>query len=266
MTDPQQTDPRHDHTTAPGEAYCGHCGYGFAGLDEISRCPECGRPIVEVLMRRGQAMRRPAKRYTSDATLWGLPVVSIALGPRPEFGERIGKARGVIAIGDSAVGGIAIGGRVVGAVAIGGMGVGVASFGGLAIGLASAVGGGAVGGLALGGGAAGGLVVGGGAVGYAAKGGGAYGYYAAGGGAMGKHTITPQHADPIAVQAFDDLAWYFGTGGLTGNVNAMFVPPVVGIGVVTIACVLVVGVLALIGLRTKSRGNPYRGVDEYDRP
>ena len=34
-----------------GEPYCSNCGYVLAGAIESSKCPECGKPIVEVLMR-----------------------------------------------------------------------------------------------------------------------------------------------------------------------------------------------------------------------
>lgn len=264
MTNEQST-PGQSNPPTHGEPYCGHCGYVFAGLDDISRCPECGKAIVDVLVRRGTGAVRPAKRYTSDATLWGLPVISIAFGPRPEFGETMGKAKGIIAIGDVAVGGIAIGGRAFGVVSVGGFAVGIASVGGCSIGLASAIGGMAIGGLALGGGAIGGLAIGGGAASYAAKGGGAWGYYAAGGGAGGKHTITHQTADPAAVQAFDDLSWYFGTGGLGGNSMAMFSNAAVSIALVTLACAFVVGVFALVGERPGTRRNPFEGPGPGDR-
>jgi predicted Zn-ribbon and HTH transcriptional regulator len=33
------------------EPYCGNCGYVLTGATETSKCPECGRPLVEVLTR-----------------------------------------------------------------------------------------------------------------------------------------------------------------------------------------------------------------------
>jgi len=33
------------------DPYCGNCGYSLRGLTESSKCPECGKPIVEVLQR-----------------------------------------------------------------------------------------------------------------------------------------------------------------------------------------------------------------------
>src|SRR6476620_6685576 len=111
------------------EPYCGNCGYRLTGATESSKCPECGRPLVEVLTRNSQAPVM-GKRYRSKATLFGWPVIDIALGPAN--GVRIGKARGIIAIGDMAIGGIALGGMSCGIVALGGMSIGLFALGGLA--------------------------------------------------------------------------------------------------------------------------------------
>ncbi len=105
-------------------------------------------------------------RKRSKATLFGLPLLDIAMGPDPATGEMRGHARGIIAIGDMATGGFAFGGLARGLIAFGGL-----ALGGLAIG------GCAVGAIALGGAAVGGVAVGGGAVGYVALGGGAFGKY-----------------------------------------------------------------------------------------
>ena len=37
-----------------GEPYCGNCGHRLTGLVDSSKCPECGRPLVEVLTRSGR--------------------------------------------------------------------------------------------------------------------------------------------------------------------------------------------------------------------
>ncbi len=177
----------------PGQPYCGNCGYDLEALTESARCPECGRPLVEVLRRAGRPEMEAGKRYRSDSTLFGLPLVHIALGPKE--GEPRGKARGFIAIGDEAFGVLAIGGIARGVVAIGGAAIGVFALGGGAIGLLTALGGGAVSaGLAVGGAAVGGIAKGGGAAGIIADGGGAIGLYARGGGAFGPNSLGPNPA------------------------------------------------------------------------
>ncbi len=144
----------------------------------------------EVARLRGR--RPPRVRYRSAAAIGDLPLVSIALGPDPEKGEWRGHARGVVAIGDTAMGGVAIGGLAVGGIALGGLSLGFASLGGLALGVFLAIGGGAVGGLALGGAAVGRVAIGGGAV----------GEYACGGGAAGAHVISATRRDPEAEAFF----------------------------------------------------------------
>ncbi len=176
--------PLIDFATKPGEPYCGNCGYNLSGLADSLRCPECGKPIIEVLMRR-EFSRAVGKRYRSSARLFGLPVVDIALGP--SGAERRGKARGIIAIGDSAVGWIAIGSFARGIVAIGAIAIGVFAMGAWAIGLLTAFGGGAIaltvctGGLSLGG-----ISFGGVAVGFIAQGRVSIGHFARGASAIGR--------------------------------------------------------------------------------
>ena len=190
------------------EPYCSNCGYALKDLVNSSKCPECGKPLVEVLTRRHQ-FAESGKRYRSAATLFGLPVIDIALGPKN--GELRGKAKGIIAIGDVATGWLAIGGLARGFVAIGGMAIGLFAIGGVAAGLFT-LGGGALGGIAAGGGAVGGLAAGGGAIGFGAQGGGAVGYFARGGGAFGVHTITMVgSSSPQATHFFDQFSWFFGT-------------------------------------------------------
>lgn len=170
--------------------------------------------MVEVLARASLAFgTHHARRFRSETTVFGMPLVDIAMGPRPEFGEMRGKARGFVAIGDDARGFIAIGGFAMGGVTLGGGSIGVFSIGGGAIGLLSAVGGGAVSpcGLAVGGGAIGVFATGGGALGVYARGGGAIGYYAEAPGAIGMHVITLQEQDPQAVAAFDQVSWLMST-------------------------------------------------------
>lgn len=209
------------HPSAPGsEPYCSHCGYILTGLTESSKCPECGRPIVEVLVRRS-SYPIFGRRYRTKATLFGLPLIDIAIGPAE--GELRGKARGIIAIGDTAFGGIAMGGAAAGVVAIGGLAIGLFAIGGLALGILAGLGGGATGVLAAGGGALGVLASGGGAIGYAAQGGGASGIFVRDG-------RTPPGAAYPAI--FDQCSWFFGPW-----------PPSV---ISTLQPMLVVGILILI--------------------
>jgi hypothetical protein len=148
----------------------------------------------EVTQLRG--LRPRGIRYTSAASLAGLPLVSVALGPDLAKGEWRGHARGVVAIGDIASGGLAIGGLAIGGVSLGGLSIGLVSLGGLALGLALAIGGAAVGATAAGGAA----------VGRVAIGGGALGEYACGGGAFGAHVIDARRRDPEAVRFFREHA------------------------------------------------------------
>ena len=183
-------------TDAP---FCGNCGYVLTGLTESSKCPECGKPLVEVLTRPTQRFLNAGKRYNSKATLFGWPVVSIAMGPKD--GQMRGHAKGIIAIGDIATGGIAVGGISRGVVAVGGVALGLFSLGGAAVGLVTATGGMAVGGMAAGGGA----------LGILATGGGAAGVVAQGGGALGLFTRDARGVRPIGENPFTDLAWFFGS-------------------------------------------------------
>jgi predicted RNA-binding Zn-ribbon protein involved in translation (DUF1610 family) len=191
--------------------YCSNCGYSLIGLTESSKCPECGRPLVEVLTRDPIAFRT-GKRYKSQATLFGRPLVHVAIGPYED--EPRGIARGIIAIGDVANGWLAIGGAAYGIIAIGGMAVGVAAIGGMALGLL-ALGGFAVGGYALGGGAVGFIASGGAAIGVIAQGGGAVGYIARGGGVFARHGVplAMSGGDPLALAFFTRWSWLLGTAG-----------------------------------------------------
>ncbi len=196
------------------EPYCSHCGYKLVGLTESSKCPECGRPIVDVLVRPPLQMGR---RYKSQREFCGLPLLHIAIGPYG--GERVGRARGVVAIGDVATGfvalgtiargGIAFGALAFGGLALGGLGIGVVSVAGAAVGLA-AMGGLAVGGLAVGGLAVGGIAVGGCAIGVVADGGAAIGSYVRGGAPIGPHRLGLGVSDPEAARVFGNLRWLLG--------------------------------------------------------
>ncbi|MCA9284743.1 MAG: hypothetical protein KDA22_05995 [Phycisphaerales bacterium] len=199
--------PNDNASPAAGEPYCGHCGYVLTGATESAKCPECGRPLVEVLRRRGQSPWRGV-RYRSETTFFGMPLLAVSLGPSET--ERTGHAEGFIAIGDKATGAVALGGRATGIVALGGMTAGVFSAGGLSLG-GVAIGGMAIGGLSVGGMAIGAFATGGGAVGYIAVGGAPAGRYAARGGPFGPHPVSPSGSDPQAKIVFDNMAWLLGS-------------------------------------------------------
>jgi hypothetical protein len=222
---------------APGrnDPYCSNCGYALKGLTESSKCPECGKPLVEVLARPGQAFMNAGRRYRSKATLFGWPVIDVALGPKD--GEMRGHAKGIIAVGDIATGGIALGGMARGVVAVGGMAVGMFALGGMSVGLISATGGMAVGGLAAGGGAAGYFAAGGGAVGIVAQGGGALGVYTRDGRSFGP-------GNPAA-KLFEEFSWFF--GGTSPGGDAMLRPMLVTV-CVTLAAAAVIGLVAWLRL------------------
>ncbi|MCZ6837337.1 MAG: hypothetical protein O7G85_16295, partial [Planctomycetota bacterium] len=117
----------------PGDPYCTNCGYALTGAVDSSKCPECGKPLVEILDRYQVKLKYAGKRYRSTTKLFGLPLIDIALGPVAD--EAKGRAKGFIAIGDIATGWLAIGGFTRGFVSIGGMSIGVFSIGGCSLGL-----------------------------------------------------------------------------------------------------------------------------------
>lgn len=191
-----------------GRPICNHCKYDLTGLTQSSRCPECGRPIVEVLVR-DKPVVAAGRRYESATRVFGLPLIHIAQGPTET--EHRGKARGIIAIGDTATGLVAIGGRALGVIAlgglsmgvwcVGGLGFGVIAFGGLAIGLV----------MATGGGACGTIAAGGGALGVVATGGLAVGYFARGGQGVGRYVLDGRTNDVTAQAFFSDWGWLVGS-------------------------------------------------------
>ena len=92
--------------------------------------------------------RRGGRReYRSSATLWGWPLIHVVTSGNP---NRMALARGIIAIGDTAVGLIAVGGFAFGGVTLAGMSIGVVGLSGITVGLLLAFGGIAAGGLATG--------------------------------------------------------------------------------------------------------------------
>jgi hypothetical protein len=198
--------PENDPRKA-GDPYCGNCGCDLLGLVDASKCPGCRRPLVEVLVREPRSTWK-FRRYRSPISVFGLPLLHIALGPSQT--EFRGHAKGIIAIGDTARGLFAFGGVAFGVIAMGGLAIGLVGFGGAAIGLLSAMGGAAGGGLAVGGGALGVVAQGGGAVGVIADGGGAYGYFARGDQAQGRFTISQGSSSPGAEDVLARWGWLIG--------------------------------------------------------
>jgi len=196
--------------------------------------------------------------------MFGVPIVCVAFGARPEFGEVYGHAVGIIAIGDVARGGIAIGGRATGIVAIGGMAFGVASMGGMSVGLLSAMGGMTIGAFAVGGFAIGGVATGGGAIGGVAQGGMAIGYYARGGGVTAVYGLSGRGGSAEAVQFFDAVSPVLG-GGQAANARG-FMTQSAGVGfALVMACVLAVAIAAVLGHRSWAAKRARGGTDGVAR-
>ena len=139
-----------------------------------------------------EVSRKMSYEYRSKATLFGWPLLHVAMGVDPATGRKrsargviaLGSApRGVIAFGDTAVGVIACGIFGYGLISLSVVAVGVISIGSVAVGLWWAVGG-----LALAPVALGGLVI---------------GYYACGQVVVGKYGMGPQLDNAIANAFFN---------------------------------------------------------------
>jgi predicted RNA-binding Zn-ribbon protein involved in translation (DUF1610 family) len=196
--------------------FCSACGHDLTGAVNSANCPECGRPLVEVLVRPslGFNQRLLSRRYESKTRIFGMPLVSIATGTGAD-GKRA-HAKGFVALGDTATGVFALGGLARGVVSLGGASFGIVSFGGLSVGTLASFGGLSIAflGSAVGGFAAGILAAGGGAVGLFAQGGLAIGWLARGDKAIGANAwgrgITP---DAASQAVFDQYAWLVGPPG-----------------------------------------------------
>jgi len=74
--------------------------------------------------------------YRSEQVWGDLPVVHVSVGGRQANGQyRLGRARGMIALGDVAIGLVAVGGVAIGLFSVGGVAVGLVALGGVAVGL-----------------------------------------------------------------------------------------------------------------------------------
>ncbi|HEX3027748.1 MAG TPA: hypothetical protein VHT34_00225 [Clostridia bacterium] len=156
--------------------------------------------VIEQLIKektRADKLEKSYFEYKSKIHIFSLPLVHIKLsrsyGIRRRSTNRLGVAKGIIAIGDMSKGVISIGCIALGGISIGGLSLGIVSFGGLSIGLLAlggfAIGGMAVGGIAIGIGAIGGLAIGDIAVGGYAKGNVAIGDYASGNHVLDRSTL-----------------------------------------------------------------------------
>ncbi|WP_262416510.1 helix-turn-helix domain-containing protein [Paenibacillus sinensis] len=144
--------------------------------------------------------------YKSKRTFYGVPLVHI------HFGRGLYVAKGVIAIGNIAVGALSIGIIAIGGLCLGALALGLISLAGLALGLLLAVGGVAVGALSIGGLALGILAIGGMAAGvfsfggfavasHIAIGGYASGHIAIGDTAKGAYTLAIQNNNFGSIKA-----------------------------------------------------------------
>lgn len=250
-----------------GGPFCTRCGLLLRGHESAAHCPDCGAALPASLGTNGPGPAAPGARCVrreSSARLLGWPLVSVAFGPNPERGERVGRARGVIAVGDVAIGGVAVGGVAMGVVAVGGVAVGVGAGAGVAVGLLASLGGLAAGGCAVGGVALGGLATGGCAVGYAAQGGAAVGVYARGGSVAGAHTISAGGADPAARQVFDTLTPAMGAWPPAGTIGSALTTavgaPLAALGVLA----AIIGAVVLIAQRNHEAAYRRRAVPFND--
>lgn len=220
--------------------YCRNCGYQLTGLTESSKCPECGKPLVEVLTRN--PLLGQGKRWRSRLELGGWPLIDIAMGPHG--GELRGHAKGIVAIGDIATGAVAVGGMARGVVALGGMSIGLFTVGGMSLGLLCAWGGVAVGGIACGGTA----------IGLLAMGGLAMGYMAAGGEAFGLHTLgAAGYSSPEAQRVLGNLGLMAGEELLSAIARILVWP--------VLATILIGGAIAGYAL-ARVRGDHWRKAED----
>lgn len=143
-----------------------------------------------------EASRKLSYEYRTKTTLFGWPLLHVALGVNPSTGRKR-SARGILAVGTAARGIIAFGDEAVGVIACGIFGYGVVSFSVIAVGIF------ACGSVAMG--AV--FAMGGMAIAPVAIGGLAFGWYANGAIVWGKHALAPNVYDPVADKFFNPEGW-----------------------------------------------------------
>jgi hypothetical protein len=83
-------------------------------------------------------VRRTGIEYRSEQAWGDLPILHISIGGRQADGRsRLGRARGIIALGDVATGLVAVGGVAIGLLSVGGVALGLVAVGAVAVGLAA---------------------------------------------------------------------------------------------------------------------------------
>jgi predicted Ser/Thr protein kinase len=165
--------------------------FEMAGLDvEAQRAKAARHRKAKAERRRGR--RRNRYEYRSKRTLWGWPLLHVVTSGND---SRMALARGIIAVGDVAIGGVAIGVFAFGGLTAGVSSIGLISFSGISLGLL----------LAFGGLAAGGVATGGLAVGLVATGG------------LGHSLLS---LSPDAAQRVLVIGWVLGTAIVTAAVAA----------------------------------------------
>jgi hypothetical protein len=157
-----------------------------------------------------EVSRKLSYEYRSKTSLFGLPLLHVAIGVNPATGQKR-SARGIIALGSAPRGVIAFGDVAVGVIACGIFGYGVVSVSVVAIG-AIAVGSAAVGLW---------VAMGGFALAPIAIGGAAFGYYANGAMTWGKHVLSPGAYDPLANELFNPRALKLMRSVFLGSIVAM---------------------------------------------
>jgi len=157
-----------------------------------------------------EASRKLGYEYRSKTTLFGWPLLHVAIGVNPVTGRKRtakgiialgGRPRGVIAFGDVAVGVIACGIFGYGLISVSVVGLGVLAIGSVAVGLWAAMGGVALAPIAVGG--------------------AVFGYYANGAMAWGVHVLSPEVFDPQAQRFFAAQAPEFSLWIIRSSLVAM---------------------------------------------